>query len=273
MTIHRSTAALANLVKQGRPVRVVICSYESAYTDAFLKEFAKSPRVQIVGLVQSTSLSKGKRSSLADDFHLLRKTGVFYSLYLWFATSGLLRQLKVTRWLSMKQWAKNLVCPLLPTADINESSAQKALNELAPDLIVSAHFNQIYSAAFIENTQCALWNIHPSLLPDHRGLDPAFYVLLNEEQETGVTLHEISPAIDEGQILDQTTHKVETHVLHRLNLQLFAKGGTLLSDYLEQLPVEKNMYFTTMPSNTRYNSWPSFRNYLRFIKSGKGLIW
>lgn len=273
MTGNHITKAACTFAQLDRPLRVIVCSYESAYTSAFLSTLVASRHIEIVGLLKSTSLSKGTRSSFADDIQLLRRTGVFYVLYLWFATSSLLQKLRITRWNSMAQWAEVLGCALLSAKDVNRVSTQDALKDLAPDLIVSAHFNQIFSAEFIQNTRCALWNIHPSRLPDHRGLDPAFYVLLNGEPETGVTLHEISAKIDGGRILAQSVREVKTPVLHTLNLQLFSEGGTLLANYLSKQFRGIGVSFIENTGRNRYNSWPSSQQTGQFLKSGKRFVW
>lgn len=44
-------------------------------------------------------------------------------------------------------------------------------------------------------------NIHPSLLPRYKGANPIFWQLRNRETETGVTLHQVTSEIDDGNIL------------------------------------------------------------------------
>lgn len=44
-------------------------------------------------------------------------------------------------------------------------------------------------------------NIHPSLLPKYRGSNPIFWQIRRGENQTGVTLHEVSEQLDAGDIL------------------------------------------------------------------------
>ena len=47
------------------------------------------------------------------------------------------------------------------------------------------------------------WAVHDSLLPEYRGFAPLNWALINGEQTTGVTLFQVSRAMDEGDILLQ----------------------------------------------------------------------
>ncbi len=49
--------------------------------------------------------------------------------------------------------------------------------------------------------RCGGINIHPSLLPKYRCPNPYFWILLNEEPESVVTIHYINKGEDTGDIL------------------------------------------------------------------------
>ena len=48
-------------------------------------------------------------------------------------------------------------------------------------------------------------NVHSALLPSYRGMLPTFWAMVNEERETGVTVHCMSEGIDGGAIILQRT--------------------------------------------------------------------
>jgi hypothetical protein len=85
--------------------------------------------------------------------------------------------------------------------DVNGAETAAALDAARPDLIVTLHFDQILSSATIARARLGGVNLHPSLLPRHRGPVPAFWGLL--EGGTGVTLHRLAPRIDAGEIIGQ----------------------------------------------------------------------
>ena len=46
-------------------------------------------------------------------------------------------------------------------------------------------------------------NIHQGIIPDYRGMPPAFWELYNDAPETGVSIHEVSELLDGGDLLAQ----------------------------------------------------------------------
>lgn len=75
---------------------------------------------------------------------------------------------------------------------------QAALAPFAADLIVLAGYMRILSTAFVERLQGRLVNIHPSLLPRHKGLHTHRRVLEAGEPEHGCTVHYVTPELDGG---------------------------------------------------------------------------
>ena len=71
------------------------------------------------------------------------------------------------------------------------------------DLVFSCFYDKILRADFINSHQTVL-NLHNGPLPKYRGVNPINWALRNGEREHGVTIHEITPGIDDGPILSQT---------------------------------------------------------------------
>jgi methionyl-tRNA formyltransferase len=57
----------------------------------------------------------------------------------------------------------------------------------------------------------SIFNIHFSLLPKYKGMYTSLWPILNEEKETGCTLHEIDNGIDTGKIIDQVSFQISMH--------------------------------------------------------------
>ena len=70
-------------------------------------------------------------------------------------------------------------------------------------LICLAGFMRILGRAFVERWEGRMLNIHPSLLPAYRGLDTHARALADGAREHGVTVHLVTPGLDEGPILAQ----------------------------------------------------------------------
>ncbi len=72
-----------------------------------------------------------------------------------------------------------------------------------PDLIVLAAYGQIIPKNILEIPKFGCLNLHPSLLPKYRGPSPIQTAILNNEQETGITIMKMDEKIDHGPIIAQ----------------------------------------------------------------------
>lgn len=93
--------------------------------------------------------------------------------------------------------------PCLTIDDVNGPEVALALREHAADLIVTFHFDQILRAETLSLPPLGGLNVHPSLLPRHRGPCPTIHALSDGPDAFGVTVHRLAPEIDAGAILAQ----------------------------------------------------------------------
>lgn len=252
--------------------RVVFCTYPSLYSDLVLHELLKSPQIEVVGVVVSTRILRKDYSKWRASVRQIQLSGLRYAAYL-FAVTDLYRLLQT---LLGKQTlfgvcrAKHI--PVLETADINEPATVTFLKVAQPDVMLSAHFNQLLAAEVLAVPGLACLNIHPSLLPAFKGVDPAFYALLRHAQETGVTVHLQDEQFDHGRILEQARLQVRWHdSLLSLNVKLFKLGamaavrqiGALASSTLGQ----------EQPPGGGYDSWPNPHDTRQFRRQRRYLRW
>lgn len=83
------------------------------------------------------------------------------------------------------------------------SALQDSLEEQSIDLIALAGFMRIVPDDFVAKWDGRMVNIHPSLLPKHKGLKTHEACLSAGEKVTGATVHLVSPDLDSGEILGQ----------------------------------------------------------------------
>jgi methionyl-tRNA formyltransferase len=75
------------------------------------------------------------------------------------------------------------------------------------DLAFSVFYDKIIKEWFI--THCArILNLHNGPLPRYRGVSPINWALKNNETSHGVTIHEITPGIDDGPIVAQALYSI-----------------------------------------------------------------
>lgn len=87
------------------------------------------------------------------------------------------------------------------------------------DIILCVGFMNIIPVSFCDKFRGKLFNIHPSLLPRHKGLcgiNVHKSVLDSQDSFTGCTIHEITENVDDGRIKLQKQCKVQTNDPHKL---------------------------------------------------------
>ena len=77
--------------------------------------------------------------------------------------------------------------------------ARAHVRSLMPDALMSFCYGKIFGPMFLSLFRYT-FNVHPSLLPKYRGCAPLYAAIRNLDRESGITLQEIAPGIDEGRI-------------------------------------------------------------------------
>ncbi|QQR35027.1 phosphoribosylglycinamide formyltransferase [Devosia oryziradicis] len=77
------------------------------------------------------------------------------------------------------------------------------------DYVCLAGFMRIFSAGFAQKWVGRMLNIHPSLLPLHKGLKPQQQALDAGDVESGCTVHWVIPDLDDGPTILQARVPVE----------------------------------------------------------------
>lgn len=79
-----------------------------------------------------------------------------------------------------------------------DAHVQAVLEGWDTELVCLAGYMRIFSPGFAERWTGRMLNIHPSLLPRHRGLHPQQQALDAGDAESGCTVHWVTPGLDEG---------------------------------------------------------------------------
>ena len=96
---------------------------------------------------------------------------------------------------------------LQPLKASSEEFAEK-LKSYKPDIIVVVAFGQILKKNILELAKYGCVNVHASLLPKYRGASPIQWAVINGEEETGITIMQMDPGIDTGDIILQEKIKL-----------------------------------------------------------------
>ena len=87
--------------------------------------------------------------------------------------------------------------------DVNGTEVCEYVKSLVPDLCVVAHFEKLIKPELLTIPSLGFINLHPSLLPDYRGVAPQHWPIINGDEESGITVHFIDAGVDTGDIILQ----------------------------------------------------------------------
>ncbi|MCF6243539.1 MAG: phosphoribosylglycinamide formyltransferase [Sulfurovum sp.] len=82
-----------------------------------------------------------------------------------------------------------------------DATVVETLQRYSPDLTILAGFMRILTPVFTEQIKAI--NLHPSLLPRHKGLNAIEKSYEDEHEEGGVSVHYVSSELDGGEIILQ----------------------------------------------------------------------
>ena len=85
-----------------------------------------------------------------------------------------------------------------------ERALASALERHAPDAVALAGFMRVLSGDFVARYLGRLFNIHPSLLPRHRGLDTHRRALEAGDSVHGASVHFVTAELDAGPVVLQS---------------------------------------------------------------------
>lgn len=118
-------------------------------------------------------------------------------------------------------------------APVNLNDAREQLLSYGAEAAVLVAYGKIVTRDIIDIFPKGIINIHPSLLPKHRGSTPIESVILNGEAETGVSIMRLDVQMDAGPIYAQSTYALPANISkYELAENLLHEGGSLLVEHL-----------------------------------------
>jgi methionyl-tRNA formyltransferase len=116
---------------------------------------------------------------------------------------------------------------------LRHADVLEELRAAGAELIVLADYGRIIPAAVLDLPAHGALNIHPSLLPRHRGAAPVAGAILAGDRVTGVTVMRMDEGLDTGPIVAQAEVPLDgTEAAPELEARLAALGAELLLEHL-----------------------------------------
>jgi methionyl-tRNA formyltransferase len=91
--------------------------------------------------------------------------------------------------------------PVFQPSHFKTDADVDALRALLPDYLLVAAYGLILPQRVLDIPRCLALNVHPSLLPRHRGAAPIQRAVMNGDAETGVSIMAMDAGLDTGPVL------------------------------------------------------------------------
>lgn len=232
-------------------VKIVILSQGTIYSDIIVQQILKKEN-NVKAIIISKAFLSGK-SLLESIKAVIVISGFRFFLY------------KLFDLLFFSKCIKSNSVPVYKSKNINSPQMIKLLNKIKPDLIISCFFNQILKKDILCIPKRGCINIHPSYLPCYRGVGVTFWALVNNEKETGSTVHYIDAGIDSGDILAQNRVSITAQdTVHSLYIKCAQEGAKLIEKVLSELKVNNVIPKRQNEAEATYFAVPTKEGFVRF---------
>ncbi len=135
--------------------------------------------------------------------------------------------------------ATELGIPVLSFERLGPES-RAAVAALQPDILVSFAYGRIFGPKFLALFPRGGLNVHPSLLPRHRGASPILQAILSRDGETGVSVQALAPELDSGDLYGVVRLPLEgRETTESLSATAALAGAELLDRVLAEIEAGK----------------------------------
>ena len=136
----------------------------------------------------------------------------------------------------VKVWAENARIRVFQPEKVRAEEFIDVIEQIKPDLIVTAAFGQIIPKAILDIPEFGCINVHASLLPKYRGASPIQQALMDGEQITGISLMYMNEKMDEGDvIISKSVEILPEDNTGTLFEKLAETGKRVIAEYAEML--------------------------------------
>lgn len=143
--------------------------------------------------------------------------------------------------------------PFAAPENINAPDTLQWIREMQPDLIPVISYRQLLGPELIEIPTRGCINLHGAKLPAFRGASPINWALIENAEETGVTIHFIDEKVDHGPIIGQRGWPIDYQdTAITLFNRLTKEGAELFVEVMDAFLTDS---VSTRPNETQKGSY------------------
>lgn len=141
----------------------------------------------------------------------------------------------------VKEYAESNNIPVRQPESLKDNNVFSEIADFNADLVIVAAYGLILPQAVLDLPKHGCLNIHASLLPRWRGAAPIQAAILAGDEETGISLMQMTAGLDSGPVYARRSIRIgETENAGDLHDRLALLGGEMLCEYLADI-IEGNV--------------------------------
>jgi len=253
---------------------VILIQAEPFYAPLILERIVEGKREDVAEIVGVTPINDGDLGKNITNYLHIFGLKEFILRGVEVAHYHLLDKLsscyRFKRFYSIEGVAKHYGIKMYHSSDVNSGRFIEHISKINPDIIVSVGVTQILKKRLLDIPKRGSINVHSSLLPRYRGAFPGFWILLNGEKKTGVSVHYMNEKIDGGDIIEQLPFDInDDETFHSLYLKNARYGGKAVVSALKKISEDKVEIIRNDTCEAAYYSIPKRQDGIRFRKNRK----
>lgn len=171
---------------------------------------------------------------------------------------------------TLERRARALGVPIVFSHDVNDDETVRAMQDFAPDLLVSLFTMHLYRRPSLEVPRVAAIGSHPSILPSYRGLEVFFWMMADGVRDAGVSVFRLTSKVDAGDVLLQRPFTIEDDdTVVSVYAKLTALTGRLVADAIQRFRDGSPFDAVEPATEASYFPMPTRDAWRRFRKRGK----
>ncbi len=128
-----------------------------------------------------------------------------------------------------------LIANKIKVIECNKKNISSQIKKTKADCLLSIGFPYIINENVLTAFKYAI-NIHPTLLPKYRGPTSGAYILINNEQESGSTVHHMTREMDKGDIIAQSiVNLTPFDTIKSMQRKVYAREPDLIVKAIQKL--------------------------------------
>ncbi|MGM0506335.1 MAG: methionyl-tRNA formyltransferase [Bacteroidota bacterium] len=150
--------------------------------------------------------------------------------------TAVLTEVEMASGSAISTMAKQAGCRTLPASSVSDPRFSQWISRHQVDVLLNVHSLHRIDTDVIQSLNIGAFNLHPGPLPRYAGLNAPSWAIYNREESHAVTLHEITPVIDAGDILYEHVFPLgENDTGLSVSLSCTRYGIRLIEQFLQDL--------------------------------------